>query len=124
MNYRNVIVGILVIIISIFSYYTFTDFSDGERSGTIVKFSYKQVVPLVPFCSAWEGEMVLGGLKGDSSNTGGMNLFQFTVTDKEIVKQIQEKLRNGDRTVIFYGQPHWNFPCSTISGSFVRKVVR
>jgi hypothetical protein len=64
------------------------EYSDGERVGTIQKFSRKGLI-----AKTWEGEMLLGGLKrktvsGTDSNGGSTsstsmvaNVFEFTVED-------------------------------------------
>jgi hypothetical protein len=78
-------------------------FSDGQRAGTISKFSHKGLI-----CKSWEGEMVMGGMRNQDDrngfNSSVPNVFQFSVTDPQIVPQIEAKLLSGDRAVLHYNQ--------------------
>ncbi len=79
-------------------------YSDGQRAGTVSKFSHKGLV-----CKSWEGELVMGGVREQTGkdaafNTTVPNVFMFSVTDKEIVSQVQAKLESGDRAVLHYKQ--------------------
>jgi hypothetical protein len=104
------------------SYFTFTNYSDGERAGQVVKFSKHG---WFPGCKMWEGEMVLGGLRGMQSTPDGTgaNIFTFTVSDSAVIDKIQHKLKSGEHVLIRYAQPYWNFPCTTDTGYFITEVV-
>jgi hypothetical protein len=64
------------------------DTTDGFRDGTIMRFAEQGVV-----FKTWEGELVSGGFVSDgglpSNGTFNSCLYHFTVSDPEIVKQIQ-----------------------------------
>jgi len=65
-------------------------YSDGERAGTVFKFSNKGV-----FMKSWEGGMNLGGaLEGQHGAVP--NVWTFTVTDPLVVPQIQQALESGE----------------------------
>jgi hypothetical protein len=114
------LIGTAVVIVATVGYFTFSDYSDGERSGQIVKFSYKGNIP---GCKTWEGQLVLGGLRGQSAVDGtGANLFDFTVNNRETMEKIKRKLASGDHALVTYKQPFWNWPCSTDTGYFVTDV--
>ena len=117
---KNVLIGSVAVVALVGGYYTFTNYSDGERSGQVIKFSHKGSFP---GCKTWEGEMVLGGLRGSTAMDGsGANIFRFTVSDSKVQKEIQRKLDTGEHANVVYAQPHWNFPCTTDTGYFVTKV--
>jgi hypothetical protein len=117
---HKVVIGVGVAVAAIAGYFTFTNYSDGVRSGQVVKFSHKGSVP---GCKTWEGELVLGGLRGGVATDGsGANVFRFTVSDSKVIKEIQKKLDSGDHATLTYAQPHWNLPCTTDTGYFVTSV--
>jgi hypothetical protein len=117
---KNVLIGSVAAVALVGGYLTFTNYSDGVRAGQVVKFSYKGVVP---GCKTWEGELVLGGLRGGSAMDGsGANIFRFTVSNAKVIQEIQDKLDTGEHATVTYVQPHWNFPCTTDTGYFVTKV--
>ena len=61
-------------------------YSDGERTGTITKFSHKGL-----FLKTWEGELNMGGLE-----TGGRGtIWSFSVTDPTVIEKIQQAQRSG-----------------------------
>jgi hypothetical protein len=79
-------------------------YSDGERSGTVTKFSKKGI-----FCKTWEGELVMGGMRTSlsddgNSSTATANIFEFSVIDDGIVKKVREKLESGERATLIYEQ--------------------
>lgn len=114
------LIGAGIVVTSVVGYFTFGDYSDGQRAGQVVKFSYKGNIP---GCKTWEGELVLGGLRGQTAlDDGGANIFRFTVSDSSVVEQIQRKLQTGEHTLVTYRQPYWNAPCTTDTGYFVTEV--
>lgn len=78
-------------------------YSDGERTGTVSKISYKGVV-----CKSWEGELVMGGLRSTRDTEGrrgvAANIFLYSVKDEQIVSKIKEAARTGARTTLTYDQ--------------------
>jgi hypothetical protein len=114
------VIGVGVAVAAIVGFLTFTNYSDGVRAGQVVKFSHKGNVP---GCKTWEGELVLGGLRGGAATDGsGANVFRFTVADPKVIKDVQAKLDSGDHAVLTYAQPYWNGPCTTDTGYFITKV--
>ena len=70
--------------------------SEGERVGTISKFSKKGVI-----VSTWEGEAILGGT-GASGNTD--NTWSFSIEDEGLVEKVKEFHRSGKLVVLKYRQ--------------------
>jgi len=70
--------------------------SEGERVGTISKFSKKGLIS-----STWEGEAILGG-SGASGNKE--NTWYFSVEDEGLVNKVQELHRTGKQVVLKYKQ--------------------
>ena len=78
------ILGVIIatIIIMAVLWYTFlynVDYSDGTRSGELIKFSHKGAI-----VKTWEGEI--------SQGLSGAHIFQFSVMDHEdtVIKKLKE----------------------------------
>jgi len=92
--------AIFFLFISYFAFVYFVPYSEGTRSGELIKFSRKGVI-----FKTWEGEI--------SQGISGAQIFQFSVLDKDkdVVKGLQEnegryvKLTYVERyaTFIFWG---------------------
>ena len=98
-----------------------SQYSDGDRVGTVTKFSNKGLV-----CKTWEGEMAMENFVSSTDSDGKSimtNTFDFTVSDPAIVPQIQDALNKGERVDLHYDQKILNNPCTTSSGYFITKVT-
>lgn len=117
---NKVLIGIAASVLVVVGYFTFGNYSDGQRSGQVVKFSHKGAVP---GCKTWEGELVMGGLRrNDGAGDSNANLWHFTVSNDNVAAKVQEKLEKGDYAILDYIEPFWNMPCTTDSGYFVTNV--
>lgn len=72
------ITGLLVILALYYAFIYFVPYSQGVRSGELIKISHKGVV-----VKTWEGEM--------SQGISGAQIFTFSVLDKD--KEVIEKLK-------------------------------
>lgn len=73
---------------------TFT-YSEGERTGTIAKFSHRGLV-----IKTWEGELHQGGL-----DQGGVaKVWNFSVNDPAVIEKIHEAQRSGGHYTLKYRQ--------------------
>lgn len=70
--------------------------SEGERVGTISKFSKRGII-----VSTWEGDVILGGT-GASGNKD--NTWSFTVEDEGLVEKVKGFHRSGNLVVLSYRQ--------------------
>lgn len=73
------VLGVLVILLTYYAFVYFVTYSEGIRSGELIKFSNKGVV-----VKTWEGEI--------SQGISGAQIFTFSVLDKdkEVIKKLQE----------------------------------
>ncbi len=78
------IIGIIVVIATLivagyFTFFYYASYSDGNRSGELIKFSHKGMI-----FKTWEGEI--------SQGIAGAQIFKFSVLDSEdkVIKDIQE----------------------------------
>lgn len=71
--------GILSLWLLYFAFVYFVPYSEGTRSGELIKFSRKGVIS-----KTWEGEI--------SQGISGAQIFQFSVLDRndEVIKSLQE----------------------------------
>lgn len=79
------------------------NYSNGVRAGVITKLSHKGL-----FMKSWEGELNMGGMKestdGKGHTTTVANIFEFSVTDEQVVKTIQDALDSGKPVKLTYHQ--------------------
>lgn len=75
--------AILLLFIAYFAFVYFVPYSEGTRSGELIKFSKKGVIS-----KTWEGEI--------SQGISGAQIFQFSVLDNdpEVIEQLQENEGN------------------------------
>jgi hypothetical protein len=87
-------------------------YSDGERAGSVQKFSRKGWI-----CKTWEGELIMANLP----NTVAPQIFQFSVRDPAVADQITHSM--GQRVAIHYEQ-HKGVPtdCFGETEYFVTRV--
>lgn len=95
---------ILLLYLSYFAFVYFVPYSEGTRTGELIKFSSKGILS-----KTWEGEI--------SQGISGAQIFQFSVLDgnKEVIKKLQEnegnyvKLRYIERyaTFMFWGDTQY-----------------
>lgn len=92
-------------------------YSEGERVGSVYKFSRKGIS-----FKSWEGELNLGGMTTDANGHMVMNTWDFTVTRPEVVPEVQKALESGHRVKLHYRQ-WWSSPWSMDSSYDVDGVV-
>lgn len=94
------IIGILLIVLSpaIGKVIGFgTVYSEGERTGVIVKLSKKGYV-----WKTWEGEMNLGGMSVNGGGTAIPNRWRFSIIDDAVANQGMDLAKNAERVTIIY----------------------
>ena len=71
--------GILILWLLCFAFIYFVPYSEGTRSGELIKFSHKGVIS-----KTWEGEIGQG--------ISGAQIFQFSVLDKndQVIEEMQQ----------------------------------
>lgn len=74
------------------------DYSNGERTGYVVKLSHKGYI-----IKSWEGSMHLAG--GNNGGGGsGSDTWTFSVSDDSLVEKIKNAQENGVRVTLSYSQ--------------------
>jgi len=102
-HWRGILVGIVLTPVLVFVAYTlftmYWSYSDGERAGTLQKFSRKGWL-----CKTWEGELMQPTAPGVAPT-----IWYFTVRDDETARRIESGL--GGRIVLHYTE-HRGVPFS------------
>ncbi|MCF4101780.1 6-phosphogluconate dehydrogenase [Gillisia sp. M10.2A] len=104
------ILGVLAVLYLLyFAFITFVPYSEGTRTGELIKFSRKGVI-----AKTWEGEI--------SQGISGAQIFQFSVlgSDKEVIKQLQEN--EGNYVKLTYIERYATFYFWGDSKYFIKKV--
>jgi hypothetical protein len=107
-------IGISIIVFSIIAYFVFAfyaTYSEGSRSGELIKFSNKGYV-----FKTWEGEL--------SQGISGAQIFEFSVLDQD--KDIIESMKNlqGNYVKITYIERYKTFPFWGDTRYFVTAVSK
>ena len=88
-------------------------YSDGGRQGYVDKFSHKGgswKTLFIPICTSWEGQLSMGNFIGKSDGSTS-NTFEFSVLDKNVIKQVQDAYDNHTQVSLRYSQTYAHFPC-------------
>lgn len=96
---KALFIGVAIIILAFASYFTFVyyvPYSEGVRSGELIKISHKGMV-----FKTWEGEL--------SQGISGAQIFKFSVSGKK--KDVIEKLKEyqGDYVKLDYEERYTTF---------------
>ncbi len=101
-RWKLILGAVVVAPLLLFTLYTFLvlnwSYSDGDRSGSLYKFSRKGWV-----CKTWEGELNI------TPTAAAPTIWLFSVRDETIAKQINEVL--GKKVVLHYSE-HFGVPTS------------
>ena len=92
-------------------------YSEGERAGNLMKFSKKGLV-----LKTYEGQLDVGGLMDGSGDGAATTIWEFSVTDKNVINDIQTAMHNGDRVVLYYKEKFFKIPIYGDTKYFVYKV--
>lgn len=111
---KVLILVVLCVVIAVSGWFAgvyFLSFSEGTRSGELIKFSNKGVV-----FKTWEGEI--------SQGISGSNIFNFSVEDRE--EEIIDQLKDfqGRYVKIEYKERYRTFPWLGDTKYFITGVLR
>ncbi len=110
---KVLLIGLSILLVGIAAYYAFIYFvpySQGYRSGELIKFSNKGVI-----VKTWEGEI--------SQGISGAQIFSFSVLDKE--KDVIQKLKDyqGKYVKVTYVERYATFFWLGDTNYFITEVV-
>ncbi|WP_128546135.1 hypothetical protein [Larkinella soli] len=107
---------LILIVAGILFYLTSWSYSDGERAGTISKFSRRGYV-----FKTWEGVLNVGGFSGE---TGSLTpqYFDFSVKNDSVAQRINEAVRSGQRVTLHYEEKLAKLPWNGETKYFVTGI--
>jgi hypothetical protein len=92
------------------------EYSDGQRIGTLYKFSKKGL-----FCKTWEGTLKTGYLKATDSGVTSEE-FKFAVVDESLVPKVQELLKREARVEVLYSEKAFTGFCDPDSDYWIKDI--
>lgn len=106
----KILAAIIVIAIAWFAFIYYVPYSEGTRSGELIKISNRGV-----FFKTWEGEI--------SQGISGAQIFSFSILDKD--KEIIEELKNyqGKYVKLDYVERYSSFVFWGDTKYFITKVI-
>ena len=118
---KKILIGVILVAIGIFAFFYFGKFSDGYRSGKIMKVSERGVI-----FKTWEGQMDLqtfGAVK-DKSNMV-TETFKFSIVDNpELIKELENAALAGERVNLHYYERYMKIPWRGDTKVFVTGIER
>lgn len=102
---------ILALFFAVYAFLFYVPYSDGVRSGELIKFSHKGFV-----VKTWEGEI--------SQGISGAQIFSFSVLDKdqEVIDNMVEY--QGEYVKLYYREHYATFPWWGDTKYFIYRVER
>ena len=107
----------LLIGLAIGSYFTFGNYSDGYRTGTVMKISKKGVM-----FKTWEGQLNVGSLQDANNDGTATTTWDFSVTDDSILTDLEKAVDNNHRVKLYYKEKFYQFDWLGDTKYFVYKV--
>ena len=94
----------LLVVFGVLYALTGWSYSDGERAGTVSKFSRRGFI-----FKTYEGVLNVGGFSGE---TGSLTpqYFDFSVKDETVATQITQAVKTGQRVTLHYEEKILKFP--------------
>ncbi|MEY3404739.1 MAG: hypothetical protein RL161_169 [Bacteroidota bacterium] len=118
---RITLLIILLIGAALFAFYYWGTYSEGVRSGTVVKISRKGYV-----FKTYEGQLSLLPYGAVKSQDRVIESFEFSVADKEafVIQELEAASLSGERVSLHYIERYAQFPWRGDTKYFVVKVER
>ena len=118
---KRILLGILVLLIAAAAYYYWGSYSNGMRSGVVVKISNKGYL-----FKTWEGQMNLLTFGAVRSQNMVSESFEFSVASDEeaVIKELEAASLSGERVSLHYVERFAVFPWRGDTRYFVVRVER
>ncbi len=116
MRFLGYLLGFVLLVVGILYLLSLWSYSDGERAGTVSKFSHRGYI-----FKTWEGTLNVGGF---SNGTGSMTPqpFDFSVINDSVANQINEAVKTGQRVTLHYEQKLFKLPWNGDTQYFVTRI--
>jgi hypothetical protein len=105
------VLALVLVFTAYFSFVYFATYSEGNRSGELIKFSKKGYV-----FKTWEGEL--------SQGISGAQIFKFSVMDneEEVIQQMKDL--QGEYVKVTYVERYRTFPWWGETNYYIQEVVK
>lgn len=116
MRFFTYLLVFVLLIFGILYLATGWSFSDGERAGTISKFSRRGYL-----FKTYEGVLNVGGFSGE---TGSLTpqFFDFSVKEDDVAKQITDAVKSGQRVTLHYEEKILRLPWNGDTKYYITSV--
>lgn len=105
---KRILILIGLILVVLMALAVFSNYSQGYRSGIIMKMSRKGYI-----IKTYEGQLNTGGFSGDISG-GDMTsmIWDFSVrgSEQQVIQKIEEAVDNGKRVKLYYKEKYFKIP--------------
>lgn len=118
---KRILLGLVILLILAGSYYYWGSYSNGMRSGVVVKISNKGYL-----FKTWEGQMNLLTFGAVRSQNMVSESFEFSVASDEeaVIKELEAASLSGERVSLHYVERFAVFPWRGDTRYFVVRVER
>lgn len=101
---KKVLAIIFLFLIGVGAFLYFANFSEGVRSGILMKISKKGVI-----FKTYEGQLNIGGFD-QTNDVGVSNVWEFSIKDKDVLQDLNNALDNSKRVKLFYVEKYITLP--------------
>jgi hypothetical protein len=116
MRFFTYLLVFVLLVLGVLYLLTGWSFSDGERAGTVSKFSRRGYI-----FKTYEGVLNVGGFSGE---TGSLTpqFFDFSVKDDAVAKRITEAVKTGQRVTLHYEEKILRLPWNGDTKYYITSV--
>lgn len=100
------VLAVLVIVGGTFSFLYMADYSDGHRTGKVIKLSRRGVL-----FKTYEGQLNVEGISSLNSGQGPSSVWEFSVETNrtDVIQQIEKAMDGNKRVKIYYDEKFYQF---------------
>ncbi len=113
---KKILFIILLLLIGFGAFMFYANFSEGVRSGVLMKLSKRGVI-----FKTDEGQLNIGGFD-QTSDEGVSNVWDFSVTDKAVLEQLEDAMDNSQKVKLLYKEKYITLPWRGDTKYFVYEV--
>lgn len=113
---KKVLAIILLLLIGAGAFILFANYSEGVRSGVLMKISKKGVI-----FKTHEGQLNIGGFD-QTNDIGVSNVWEFSVMDEAVLEEIESAMDNSQRVKLYYKEKYITLPWRGDTKYFVYEV--
>lgn len=113
---KTVVLVIVLLIAGFIGFFFFTNYSDGIRSGVMMKISRKGYI-----FKTHEGQLNIGGFD-QTNDIGVSNVWEFSITEDAVLEELEDAMDNSQRVKLYYKEKYIKLPWLGDTKYFVYEV--